>query len=179
MPKIKSHKGAQKRFGVTGSGKLIRVKAWRGHHLDIKSSRRTRRYAGKVVVDISNPVKADYSGLSLGHSTSAAEEIQKAAPEARIVKAFNTIFAGLFAASAAITSDVPVFVAGGDADAVGAVEKLVLTAGFRPENVGGLDGARLIEPVGMLNIRFGYGLGRGTAIARRRERRPPRGGGTG
>ena len=51
MPKMKSHKGAQKRFGVTGSGKLIRVKAWRGHHLDIKSSRRTRRYSGKAVLD--------------------------------------------------------------------------------------------------------------------------------
>ena len=35
---------------MTGSGKLIRVKAWQGHHLDIKSSRRTRRYAGKAVV---------------------------------------------------------------------------------------------------------------------------------
>jgi large subunit ribosomal protein L35 len=50
MPKMKSHKGAQKRFGKTGGGKLVRVKAWRGHHLDIKSSRRTRRYAGKAVV---------------------------------------------------------------------------------------------------------------------------------
>ena len=50
MPKIKTHKGAQKRFGVTGSGKITRVKAWRGHHLDIKSSRRTRRYAGKAVL---------------------------------------------------------------------------------------------------------------------------------
>jgi large subunit ribosomal protein L35 len=51
MPKMKTHKGAQKRFGVTGTGKFVRVKAWRGHHLEIKSSRRTRRYAGKVVVD--------------------------------------------------------------------------------------------------------------------------------
>ncbi len=51
MPKIKSHKGSAKRLGVTGGGKIIRVKAWRGHHLDIKSSRRTRRYAGKAVVD--------------------------------------------------------------------------------------------------------------------------------
>jgi len=51
MPKMKSHKGAQKRLGVTGSGKLVRVKSWRGHHLEIKSSRRTRRYAGKAVVD--------------------------------------------------------------------------------------------------------------------------------
>jgi large subunit ribosomal protein L35 len=46
MPKMKSHKAAQKRIGVTGSGKIIRVNAWRGHHLEIKSSRRTRRYAG-------------------------------------------------------------------------------------------------------------------------------------
>jgi large subunit ribosomal protein L35 len=51
MPKMKTHKGAAKRFGVTGSGKIVRVKAWRGHHLEIKSSRRTRRYAGKAVLD--------------------------------------------------------------------------------------------------------------------------------
>jgi large subunit ribosomal protein L35 len=51
MPKMKSHKGAQKRFGVSGSGKIMRVKGWSGHHLDIKSSRRTRRYAGKAVLD--------------------------------------------------------------------------------------------------------------------------------
>ena len=50
MPKIKSHKTAQKRIGKTGSGKIIRVKAWRGHHLEIKSSRRTRRYAGMASV---------------------------------------------------------------------------------------------------------------------------------
>ena len=50
MPKIKSHKAAQKRIGATGSGKVFRVNAWRGHHLEIKSSRRTRRYAGKTVM---------------------------------------------------------------------------------------------------------------------------------
>lgn len=50
MPKIKTHKGTRKRVGVTGSGRFIRVKSWRGHHLEIKSSRRTRRYAGKSVV---------------------------------------------------------------------------------------------------------------------------------
>lgn len=54
MPKMKSHKGAQKRFKESGGGKVMRVKAWRGHHLDIKSSRRTRRYAGKVVVSDTN-----------------------------------------------------------------------------------------------------------------------------
>jgi large subunit ribosomal protein L35 len=48
---MKTHKGAQKRFGVTGSGKVYRVKSWRGHHLEIKSSRRKRRYAGKTAID--------------------------------------------------------------------------------------------------------------------------------
>ena len=50
MPKMKSHKAAQKRIGVTGSGKYRRVNAWSGHHLEIKSSRRTRRYAGKSIL---------------------------------------------------------------------------------------------------------------------------------
>ena len=50
MPKMKTHKGTQKRVKVTGSGKFVRVKSWRGHHLELKSSRRTRRYAGKSVV---------------------------------------------------------------------------------------------------------------------------------
>ena len=50
MPKMKTHKGTQKRVGVTGTGKFVRVKSWSGHHLEIKSSRRTRRYAGKAVM---------------------------------------------------------------------------------------------------------------------------------
>jgi large subunit ribosomal protein L35 len=49
VPKIKTHKGAAKRYKKTGSGKWIRPKAWRGHHLEIKSSRRRRRYAGKTI----------------------------------------------------------------------------------------------------------------------------------
>ncbi len=50
MPKMKSHQAAKKRLGATGTGKIIRVNSWKGHHLQIKSSRRVRRYAGKSVV---------------------------------------------------------------------------------------------------------------------------------
>jgi predicted dinucleotide-binding enzyme len=118
---------------------------------------------GKIVVDMSNPVKPDFSGLTLGHTTSAAEEIQKVAKGAHVVKAFNTIFAGVFAKSD--TKTIPVFIAGNDEAARKAVTDLVQTAGFASEDVGGLDAARLLEPLGMLNIRLGYGLGRGTDIA--------------
>jgi 8-hydroxy-5-deazaflavin:NADPH oxidoreductase len=120
---------------------------------------------GKIVVDLSNPVKSDFSGLLLGHSSSAAEEIQRVAKGAMVVKAFNTIFAGLFDAPVNSTAYVPVFLAGNDETAVEAVSALVVAAGFKSEKTGGLDAARLLEPLGMLNIRFGYGLGRGTAIA--------------
>lgn len=121
--------------------------------------------AGKVVVDITNPLKPDFSGLSIGFTNSAAEEIAAAAKGARVVKAFNTIFAALFDASVEATAKVPVFLAGDDAAAVDAVADLVAKSGFAVEKSGGLDASRLLEPLGMLNIRFGYGLGRGTAIA--------------
>lgn len=121
--------------------------------------------AGKVVVDMSNPVTPDFSGLKLGHTTSAAEEIQKVAATSKVVKGFNTIFASLLSAPETATAAVPVFLAGDDAAAVDQVAEIVKLAGFDVDKVGGLDGARLLEPVGMLNIRMGYGLGRGTSIA--------------
>lgn len=120
--------------------------------------------AGKIVVDITNPLKPDFSGLLLGHDTSAAEEIQREAKGAKVVKAFNTIFAELFAASGDQTARIPVFLAGDD-DAVETTAALVKDAGFAVEKTGTLDAARLLEPLGMLNIRLGYGLGRGTGIA--------------
>jgi predicted dinucleotide-binding enzyme len=121
--------------------------------------------AGKVVLDISNPVKPDFSGLTIGHTTSAAEQLQAAAPAAHVVKAYNTIFASLFDRPASETAVIPVFIAGNDEAAVAAVETLVKLSGFAVEKTGTLDAARLVEPLGMLNIRLGYGLGHGTGIA--------------
>jgi len=121
--------------------------------------------AGKIVVDMTNPIKPDFSGLLFGYTTSAAEELQQAAPGAHVVKAFNTIFASLFDLSPAQTAEIPIFLAGNDEAAVNAVAELAGLAGFAVEKTGGLDSARLLEPVGMLNIRLGYGLGQGTSIA--------------
>jgi 8-hydroxy-5-deazaflavin:NADPH oxidoreductase len=134
-------------------------------NIALEEARSNGSLDNKVVVDISNPTNPDYSGLALGYTTSAAEEIEKAVPGARVVKAFNTIFASVLDSPADATADVPVFIAGNDPTAVEAVADLVGKAGFAVERVGGLDGARLLEPVGMLNIRLGYGLGKGTSIA--------------
>lgn len=121
---------------------------------------------GKVIVDITNPLTADYMGLTLGHTTSAAEEIQKAFPGAKVVKAFNTLFAQLLAAGSQVAGKtVPVYFAGDDARAKQTVEELIRSAGFSPVDAGGLKNARYLEPLAGLNIYFGYGAGRGTAIA--------------
>ena len=119
---------------------------------------------GKTIVDISNPVTPDYSALALGFSTSAAEEIQKAAPTAKVVKAFNTIYAQILGAAPGDTR-AQVLYAGDDAGAKAAVRALIESMGFDAVDAGPLVNARLLEPLGMLNIYLGYAAGRGTSIA--------------
>lgn len=122
--------------------------------------------AGKVVVDITNPLTADYSGLTIGHTTSAAEEIQKRAPRAKVIKAFNTVFASILQAGGKVAGQpVTVFVAGDDADARRIVAALAESASLVPLETGGLTSARYLEPLAALNITLGYGLGHGTDIA--------------
>lgn len=122
--------------------------------------------AGKTVIDITNPLTADFSGLTIGHSTSAGEEIQKLAPQAKVVKAFNTVFASILQGDGTVGGKpVTVFIAGDDEKANQAVEAVVVKAGFSPLQAGGLSAARYLEPVAGLNIALGYGRGFGTAIA--------------
>lgn len=122
---------------------------------------------GKIVIDITNPITADYMALSIGHSTSAAEEIAKALPGAEVVKAFNTVFAQVLDGGADFGNGntVPVFVASDSERARETVAALVESIGFNPVQAGGLKNARYLEPLGGLNIYFGYGAGHGTSIA--------------
>ena len=122
--------------------------------------------AGKILVDISNPLTPDYMGLTVGHSTSAAEEIQKLAPKAKVVKAFNTVFASVLQGGGKIgKTSVTVFVAGDDEAANKAVEAIGTKSGFVVLQSGGLKVARYLEPVAGLNIVLAYGKGHGTDIA--------------
>ena len=122
--------------------------------------------SGKTLVDITNPMTADYSALTIGHSTSAAEEIQKLAPTAKVVKAFNTVFASVLQAGGKVAGrPATVFVAGDDAEARKTVSDLAVSAGLEAIETGGLTSARYLEPLAGLNIALAYGLGQGTDIA--------------
>lgn len=121
---------------------------------------------GKVVIDITNPLTADYMGLTLGHSTSASEEIAKAIPGAEVVKAFNTVFAQVLSDGADFGNGqtVPVFVASDSERARQSAKALAESMGFATVDAGGLKNARYLEPVAGLNIYLGYGAGLGTSI---------------
>ncbi|WP_228313097.1 NADPH-dependent F420 reductase [Streptomyces fungicidicus] len=109
--------------------------------------------AGKVVVDISNPVDfSTFDSLVVEPGTSAAEQIAAAAPGARVVKAFKTTFAGPLVAGEVAGRPLDVFVAGDDDDAKRSVSELVSSAGLRPLDVGPLRRARELEGFQFLHM---------------------------
>lgn len=121
---------------------------------------------GKVVIDITNPLTADYMGLTVGHSTSAAEQLAQAVPGAEIVKAFNTVFAQVLAEGANLGGQkVTVFLASDSDRARQTARTVAESMGFQVMDAGGLKNARYLEPLAGLNIYLGYGAGLGTSIA--------------
>ena len=123
-------------------------------------------FSGKTVIDVSNPVTEDFSGLQVGHKTSAAEEIASRLPGATVVKAFNTIFAQHYGSDLKVNGQpIQTFVAADDEAARESVKALAAEIGFEPVDAGPLANARYLEPIGFLNIQFGYVFGHGTGIA--------------
>ena len=121
---------------------------------------------GKTVIDATNALSADFSSLTLGFTTSAAEEIAKLMPDAHVVKAFNTVFAQVYASQNPKIQGkaISVFVAGDNTEAKEKVQELITKMGFDVVNAGPLKSARNIEPLAMLTISLGYGQGLGTSI---------------
>lgn len=105
---------------------------------------------GRVIVDVTNPVKPDLSGLATGEQ-SAAEELQQKLPGARVVKAFNTV---LGANQANPRPEVQVLVAGDDADAKQQVRQLAESLGMTTIDAGGLSAARQLEGMSLLNMQI-------------------------
>jgi 8-hydroxy-5-deazaflavin:NADPH oxidoreductase len=101
---------------------------------------------GKVVLDCTNPLTADLSGLELGTTTSAGEEVARRAPGAQVVKIFNTTGAGNMANPDYGGPKPTMLYAGDDAGAKGVAARLASDIGFDPVDVGPLRAARLLEP---------------------------------
>jgi 8-hydroxy-5-deazaflavin:NADPH oxidoreductase len=116
--------------------------------------------AGKIIVDITNPLNATYDDLATPPGSSAAEEIAKIAPAgARVVKAFNTTFAGTLLSGQVAGQSLDVFVAGDDPQAKESLSKALSASGLRPIDVGPLRRARQLEGVGLLHITLQATLG--------------------
>ena len=108
---------------------------------------------GKIVIDPSNPLKPDYSGLALSDS-SGAEELARLLPGSKVVKAFNTLFAGNTANPQALGLQLDSLFATDDEAAKDAVCGLSSSIGFRPIHVGPLTASRELEAMALLNIRL-------------------------
>ncbi|MEI9937599.1 MAG: NADPH-dependent F420 reductase [Pseudomonadota bacterium] len=124
------------------------------------------RLAGKVLVDVTNPITADHRQLKIGHTSSGAEQIASALPRSRVVKAFNAVFAEVYEARTPQLAQAPVsiFYAGDDAAAKVQVAALIRSLGFDAVDSGPLENARYLEPLSLLNIHLGRVLGNGTSI---------------
>jgi 8-hydroxy-5-deazaflavin:NADPH oxidoreductase len=128
---------------------------------------------GKIVIDCTNPLASDYMSNTLGHTTSSSEEIAKLIPKARVVKAFNTIFADVMQPGKQTFAGYKGtgFYCGDDLEAKKIVAQLIDDAGFEPFDAGNLKNARYLEPMAQLNIQIAYGLGGGTDVAFRYMKR--------
>ena len=118
---------------------------------------------GKLLVDATNPLTPDFR-LAIGFTTSAAEEMAKKAPRARVVKAFNTVFAPNMSTGKVKGEKLTLLVAGDDAAAKKAVLTMGADIGFDPVDAGPLTNARWLEAVAYLNVQLGYMLKMGTDI---------------
>src|SRR5919112_3646634 len=121
--------------------------------------------AGKVVVDITNPVNEAADALVVPPDSSAAQELAGIAPDAKFVKAFNTTFANTLAGGEVAGQALDVFMAGDDEGAKEKVATLARDGGLNPIDSGGLARARELEALGLLHMQLQQPLGTGFASA--------------
>ena len=119
----------------------------------------------KVLFSCGNCVKTDFSRLEGGTTNSAALEIAKLAPGAKVVEAIPPMAQILAADSHRLAGQqISTFLCGDDAEAKQSVARLLQDLDLEPVDAGPLTSARYIEPAGMLVVYLGYGMGLGTNL---------------
>ncbi|MHA7299590.1 NADPH-dependent F420 reductase [Pseudarthrobacter sp. MDT3-1] len=121
-------------------------------------AQRAGQLAGKIIVDITNPLNFEtFDSLTVPADSSAAAEIQAALPNSHVVKAFNTTFAATLAAGEIAGQPTTVLIAGDDADAKSRLAEVITAGGLRAIDAGSLRRARELEAKGFLQIALAAG----------------------
>jgi predicted dinucleotide-binding enzyme len=121
-------------------------------------TQRGDQLAGKIVVDITNPVDfATFDGLTVPADSSAAAEIAARLPHSTVLKAFNTNFGATLGSGSVGGETTTVLIAGDDADAKALLTGIVAAAGLKAVDAGGLKRARELEALGFLQITLAAG----------------------
>jgi NADPH-dependent F420 reductase len=139
-------------LGEAELGDVVVLAVWYGTNIEL-AKQLGAKLAGKVVVDIANPLNSSFDGLATAPDSSSAEDVASAiVAGAKVVKAFNTTYAGTLLAGEVAGQPLDVFIAGDDADAKSKVAELVKDGGMRPIDAGPLSRARQIEAMQFLHI---------------------------
>jgi NADPH-dependent F420 reductase len=116
-------------------------------------AQRGEQLAGKVVVDITNPLNFEtFDSLVVAADGSAAAEVAAAIPQSRVLKAFNTTFAGTLAAGTVGPLTTTVLIAGDDSEAKSTLAGIVTSGGLKAIDAGSLNRARELEAIGFLQL---------------------------
>ncbi len=136
---------------------LVLATAWSGTENALRLAG-AENCAGKVVIDATNPLVMNPNGppsLALGHTDSGGEQVQRWLPKAKVVKAFNIV-----GNAHMIHPDFPggppdMFICGNDEDAKRTVGEILRRFGWPSIDIGGIEGARLLEPMCILWVLYG------------------------
>jgi predicted dinucleotide-binding enzyme len=139
-------------YGAAPAGDMVVLAVPYSAVLDVVKQYR-EKLAGKVLVDITNPVTSDHTSFVTPGDSSGAQEIAKAAPaDAKVVKAFNTQFSHVLAAGPVPGHPLDVFIAGDDEHAKARVSAFIESLGLRPMDTGPLPMARTLEHACLLSL---------------------------
>jgi 8-hydroxy-5-deazaflavin:NADPH oxidoreductase len=139
-------------FGAAPAGDIVILAVPYSAVLDVVKQY-GEELAGKLLVDITNPVASDHQSFVTPGNSSGAQEIAKAAPaDAEVVKAFNTQFSHVLAAGPAEGHPLDVFIAGDDVQSKARVSAFIESLGLRPMDTGQLLMARTLENVALLSL---------------------------
>jgi predicted dinucleotide-binding enzyme len=121
--------------------------------------------SGRTLIDCTNPLLSDLSGIELGHVISAGEQIAAWSPGAKVVKAFNTASIKVMLNPQFGEHRATMFYCGDDAAAKLTVRQLIEAIGFDPVDAGSLSSSRYLEPLAMLYIHLAFKQGWGSNCA--------------